>query len=319
MEQKSSFVLFIVTCLIILLGWTWMQNQLWPPPEKKDDDKKAAEKKPEVKKDTPKVPIVWTLKNKKIVTAATAVTALGTADALASLTPAWQAGRALSILDPTEDQRKALTLAEAVATVWNPASVWRVAQAKIFPDVKPETAKVTRVTLGGDGYYLEAVLTSKGAGVEKLILTKFKAADYLGRPTDRPFEMIQEDPYLASYLLYHYLPGAIRDKDNPVTTLGEMIWTLEGHNQSYARFTAKVPNYEGLQITKIFNLGKQDYHVGLTLEIKDTRPEGGAKKEKQKVRYQLAGPRGTPLEGSWYLSTFRNAVIGLSDSRKSLW
>src|SRR5262249_32807585 len=159
---------------------------------------------------------------------------LGTAEPLASLTPAWQAGHALSRLDPSEHE-KVLTLATAVAGMWNPAShlptlgpVGGVAQAKIFPDVKPETPKITRGTLGGDGYYLEAVLTSKGAGVERLILTKFKAADYLGRPTDRPFEIIQEDPYLASYLLYHYLPGAIRDKDNPVTTLGEMIWTLEG-------------------------------------------------------------------------------------------
>ena len=43
--QNKNFVLFMVTCIVIIMGWLWVQHQLWPPrlPDRKQADKKAAE------------------------------------------------------------------------------------------------------------------------------------------------------------------------------------------------------------------------------------------------------------------------------------
>src|SRR5579864_8779515 len=44
--QQKNFVVFMITCVIILVGWMWLQNQIWPPqPPAKDAAKKLAEKK----------------------------------------------------------------------------------------------------------------------------------------------------------------------------------------------------------------------------------------------------------------------------------
>src|SRR5439155_7738300 len=52
-------------------------------------------------------------------------------------------------------------------------------EEKVPPEPPPET-----YTLGGPDTHLQVVLTTKGAGVQKLTLTRFKAADYLGKPVD---------------------------------------------------------------------------------------------------------------------------------------
>jgi len=72
------------------------------------------------------------------------------------------------------------------------------APAKALPEAAP-----TEVTIGGDGYHIEAVITSLGAGVRKLTLTKFKAATWLGLPDPdgAPLELIQDDPYQPSFRL----------------------------------------------------------------------------------------------------------------------
>src|SRR5262249_7764554 len=55
-------------------------------------------------------------------------------------------------------------------------------------------------------------------------------------------------------------------------------------------------------LRKTFTLTEGEYHLGVEVEIKsDTNT---------KFRYQLAGARGLPIEGRWYTSTFRNALIG---------
>src|SRR5688572_24325773 len=40
--QNKNFVLFMVTCIVIIMGWFWVQHQLWPPrlPERKQADQK---------------------------------------------------------------------------------------------------------------------------------------------------------------------------------------------------------------------------------------------------------------------------------------
>src|SRR5262249_57885065 len=82
------------------------------------------------------------------------------------------------------------------------------------------------------------------------------------------------------------------------------------------RLSTTLPDYPDLTITKIYRLGKKDYHIGLTLEIADHRREGDGKAVT--FRYQMAGPHGTPLEGVWYSTVHRNALIGVADGRGTL-
>src|SRR6266404_8718944 len=46
--QQKNLVVFIVLCIVILVGWSWLQNQLWPPPKKADESaaKKDERKEP---------------------------------------------------------------------------------------------------------------------------------------------------------------------------------------------------------------------------------------------------------------------------------
>ena len=37
------------------------------------------------------------------------------------------------------------------------------------------------------------------------------------------------------------------------------------------------------------------------------------------LRYQLAGAHGLPIEGVWYTSTYRDALIGMIDATGNVW
>src|SRR5262249_6842505 len=154
--------------------------------------------------------------------------------------------------------------------------------------------------------------------------TGFKAADSLGRPTDKLLQIVEDNPYYASYLMYHYGKEDARSPDpqglksSPHTTLADAIWKVDGQAMSdEIRLSTTLPDYPDLTITKIYRLGKKDYHIGLTLEIADHRREGDGKAVT--FRYQMAGPHGTPLEGVWYSTVHRNALIGVADGRGTLW
>src|SRR5262249_774790 len=60
-----------------------------------------------------------------------------------------------------------------------------------------------------------------------------------------------------------------------------------------------------------YRLGPRDYHLTLLLEFQDDRVGEGAEVP---FRYQLAGAHGLPIEGMWYTSTYRDAVIGMLDA-----
>jgi len=44
-QQHKNLLLFVVLSLLILVGWTAIQNTLWPPPPRKAIDKKIDEKR----------------------------------------------------------------------------------------------------------------------------------------------------------------------------------------------------------------------------------------------------------------------------------
>jgi YidC/Oxa1 family membrane protein insertase len=312
MQQKSNFVLFIVICLAILIGWTWMQNQLWPPrPKDKDDDKKAAEKKDKEKKEEARKEEAKKPEPPRQFARFEALPALARKGAIYAGTIAAPVNLAAT------DVFAAHT--SLVGTLVKIAEVKDV-QDPVKP--KPET-----YVLGGDGYFLKVVVTNQGAGIRSVTFTEasgFKAADALGRPTDKDLQIVQDDPYLPSYLMYHYGKEDARSPDPqglktpPHTTLADAIWKVDGQpTPDEIRLSTTLPEYPDLTITKVYRLGKKDYHIGLTLELTDHRREGDGKAVT--FRYQFAGPHGTPLEGVWYSSVHRNAVVGVADARGSLW
>lgn len=64
-----------------------------------------------------------------------------------------------------------------------------------------------------------------------------------------------------------------------------------------------------IHIRKTFTLLKNEYHVRMKLEFTPTA-ERTAQSKREKLHYQIAGPRNVPIEGEWYASTLRNAMVG---------
>src|SRR5437879_396760 len=42
--QQRNFVLFMVSSVLVLIGWIWMQNKLWPPKPRAPGVDKTAQK-----------------------------------------------------------------------------------------------------------------------------------------------------------------------------------------------------------------------------------------------------------------------------------
>jgi YidC/Oxa1 family membrane protein insertase len=70
-----------------------------------------------------------------------------------------------------------------------------------------------------------------------------------------------------------------------------------------------------MRIRKTYTLGPKDYHVGLAVEF-ERLPQG--QKGKGQLRVQVSGPRGLPIEGEWYTSTYRSAMVGWLDKKGTL-
>jgi YidC/Oxa1 family membrane protein insertase len=229
---------------------------------------------------------------------------------------------------------------------------------KVEPTKPPEPLKPADwgrlIAFGGDDFFLKGFLTSRGGGLQQLVLTGFHEANRLGREekvdgNPIPLYLIPgiyqphglkladnppvpdlhagkapdpNDPATpdgqrlveASYLLYHY-PTA--DDKYPDPLLGQAIWTVaaEEHPADGPHkvvFETTLPDPYLLKVRKTFTLGKRDYHIGLRVEFE--RLPGG-QKSKGQVRFQLAGPRGLPVEGEWYTNTTRTALIGWENQK----
>ena len=176
------------------------------------------------------------------------------------------------------------------------------------------------VTLGGEGFHLSVDTTTRGAGVRKVTLNRFKAADWRGRPTnpERELDLIQDDEFAPAFRMYHYLEPK---DEKPAFGLGEQVWTLEGKKLptddiQEVTYSTKVPGLDA-KIVKTYRLAPKDYHVTLLLEMHDLRKDPNSLPIP--FRYQLTGGQGLPIEGEWYTAIFRNAVVGLVERNGSLW
>lgn len=217
------------------------------------------------------------------------------------------------------------------------------------PPPKP-TDWGTLIPFGGNNFNLRGFLNTRGGGVQQLILTWFHEANRLGleeKKNGRPVPLClipgiaqphslylhdsppvpdlhpgkAPDPFSPStpdsqrlvepsYTLFHY---ATPDDKYPDPFLGTTVWRVvdqrNGPNDAEHRvvFETELPAPYSIQIRKTFTLAPKDYHIGLRVEFK--RLDSG-QKGKGQVRFQMAGPHGLPVEGEWYTSTTRTALIG---------
>jgi YidC/Oxa1 family membrane protein insertase len=175
------------------------------------------------------------------------------------------------------------------------------------------SAKHEEIPFGGPRYKLEGLFTSRGAGVQKLILNDFNGADADGRPVDAPEELISEkaNRILPSNVLYHY---ANPDDDAPLETLGNLDWTVKSKqvdpeaDQQEVVFSTDVPG-QPVRIFKTYTLRPDEYHLGVTVELQVK--EGAT--APIKFRYQITSGHGLPIEGEWYTRTYRDALTGWLD------
>lgn len=206
------------------------------------------------------------------------------------------------------------------------------------------------VQLGDDTFYNRVLLTTRGAGVQQVVLPKFGHADRLGRevkakdadgtPTKAtlPLHLIPgvihartkqvredyqppdlrpgpapDDRPLAEpcYTIFHYP----KPEDTvPDSWLGDINWTIVSEKRPAdgpheVVFEKELGEPYFVKFRKTYTLAPKDYHVGLKVEIEKLKVPG-AEKGKGKLKYQLSGPRGLPIEGEWYTSTYRVAVTG---------
>jgi YidC/Oxa1 family membrane protein insertase len=195
------------------------------------------------------------------------------------------------------------------------------------PPPPEEAVKPEVVTLGAPGSHLTVKLTSRGAGVLQVVANHFQAANPAnGEPEwldaerrhKKPLELVPEDANrdIASFLLYHY--GDPKTEDFPLDMLGRRVWKRvapavlkDNEPVEEAVFETDV---QGVKITKKFTLQPRDYHVGLEVKLELTDPQV---KEKP-FRYQMTGPHGLPIEGWFYASIYRNALIGQVDAKDNI-
>lgn len=191
----------------------------------------------------------------------------------------------------------------------------RAQQEYVLPDQPKPTPKNKLLTIGatedGSRFNLRVALDPFGAGVRSVHAVQFRAADNYGRPLLEQLELVQAEANAdePSHLLFHFDPNAAT-ADRPLDTLGKTIWHAEplpndevdGKKRQRVRFTAEA---NGLKFTKTYAVVEGDYHLGLTVSV--TR--GKDAKKEARLRYQLTGAKGLPVEGKWYTHVFRNAMI----------
>jgi YidC/Oxa1 family membrane protein insertase len=300
--QQRNFLLFITACLIFFLGWLELQKRLWPPVETPPTSETPEEAK------LPPPPLAgWDAFADRVVPP-----------------PAEQKGwNALAdrVVPPPAEQKGWNAFADLVLP---PGQA--TAGASHPERITPADHLITLGdTLSDSPFHLRVLIDPRGAGVRSVILNKFKAADALGRPTDKLLELIPEQDNTAhsSYLLYHFDPNDSAS-ERPLDTLGSVVWhqvgevrpetNAEGQLVGQTVAFEYVLEKEDVKITKIFSLKTGDYHVGL--EVRLERRPGST--NRSPLRYQLAGPHGLPIEGKWYTSIFRNAMILREDKDKNV-
>ncbi|MCI0705506.1 MAG: YidC/Oxa1 family insertase periplasmic-domain containing protein [Planctomycetia bacterium] len=225
---------------------------------------------------------------------------------------------------------------------------------KVAPS-PPSPTPPTLIALGDDRFYNKVLLSTRGGGVQQVVLPWFDQADRLGRgvylkdedgnPTKTPVPyylipgvpqprgaklreeyqvptigpgLVKDASVLVepSYTIFHY---PTPDDKYPDPRLGEINWNVvaeerpdDGPHRVVFETELGEPYY--VKIRKTYTLAPKEYHVGLKIEIEKLKV-AGASKGKGQLRLQLSGPRGLPIEGEWYTSLYRVAIVGWLDRK----
>ena len=244
--------------------------------------------------------------------------------------------------------------AAAVAAVAG-AAVGAAPPAPPKAEVKPPSPPApppeppTLIALGGEGFYNRLLLTTQGGGVQQVVLPEFDESDRLGREVKQdgrpvplflvPGVIVKRGPHLRedyvppalapgrvtdpqklagmaepSYTLFHYRTP---DDKYPDPLLGTINWKVVREERPddgphTVVFETDLGDPHFVRIRKTYTLNRTDYHVGLRVEFERT---AGGQKGKAPFRYQVSGPRGLPVEGEWYTSTTRVALVGWDSDR----
>jgi YidC/Oxa1 family membrane protein insertase len=323
MENRNrSAIIYLVLAAVIFFGWGFVRDAIWPPPPK--------QRKPNLEE-----------QHAFVAGGASAAAIDIKAPDLATEERKQQAPDLASALGST-----VITTALKEGIPELIAAERRVQAAK---QAKPPT--LLAMGKGEKPFHIQVLLNTRGGSVQQIILTHFQQADREGLPvknpdgTPRPLHLIPgvrvprsykigdqkkvEVPELApgplldpekveqsSYVMTHYE----KENDNqPVDTLANRDWRVvqddpssDGESHTIALQTElAAPFY--IQITKTYTLRRSDYHVGLSIHLEPWERPAGAKVEP--FRYQISGPRGMPIEGEWYTSTYRQAIVGWQGTR----
>lgn len=252
---------------------------------------------------------------------------------------------------PATDRRSAL------------AAVGSAALAAVEPRAiprpqPPRQPPPTLIPLGGPEHYLQVLLSTQGGGVQQVVLTRFDAADRLGREVRRrdaegrptnakvPLYLIPgvrivrgkylreeyQEPQLApgpvaepyklaepAYRLFHY--PTPEDK-YPDPYLGETLWRVV-EEEHPANGTHRVVFEQELGEPYHLRLRKiytlSPREYHIGLQIEITRlPLPENSAGRAPIRLQMEGPRGLPIEGEWYAWIYRVALIGWRDAKGGL-
>src|SRR5947209_1994597 len=217
-SQLRNYVLFFVLSMVFAFGYGWVKLKLNPPPPPAQPD------------------VAWTLEQRREAELAARLAAAATTGTPADL--------AALATEPALTRDALLQYAVAAKSTPAPAPAPEPAPAV-------DVAKITPITLGGDGFQMRVKLTPLGAGVRQLVLNHFHQADRYGLPDKthpEGLELIPEESP-PSFLLLHY---AKEDDARPLDTLGHKVWDvtsqqLQGDRQEVA-FTTDLPD-QGLRIT----------------------------------------------------------------------
>jgi YidC/Oxa1 family membrane protein insertase len=322
-SNRFAFV-YLIIGVVFLLGWPYVQNAIWPPPPKQNPLK-------------PEDGLALFGGNLPLKALEVGAPELAVVERKAQFPSVVGAAGGSMVTTAIQAEVPALVAAER-----------RKELAK-----KAAPSELIAMGRGPRPSHLQVLLNTQGGSIQQVIVTDFQEADREGLPVQnadgskKPLHLIpgvrvprtekmrdQRNvpvPELApgpikldpaeiehpSYVMYHYE----KDSDpQPVDTLGKREWrvvanwtTSDGSSQTVAFETELgAPFY--VKITKTYTLRRDEYHVGLAVTIAPSadRPAGF---KPEPFRYQIDGPRGTPVEGEWYSSTYRQGVVGWADTR----
>ncbi len=292
--QQRNLIAFVVLSVLVLLGWHYMMSRLVPPHKPKGLETIAWEHWPSH------------LKTQYVAARLLAAPAAG-----------W------SSLDGAVRVADELHLFPTL-----PKSPSEPEPVVKQPEPPRSTApRGEPVLLGDENFNLQVALTPRGAGVEQVLLTHFQEADRLGLPVkdgDKPvpLPLIQRASNLhqPSIVLLHYQRPDEKNPEHPQADLGELDWTLQSVKNGKddevqeAVFTCDVPG-QNVRVTKTYTLARGDYHIGLAVRMEQKQPGN----QPVPFRYQLTGAHGLPIEGEWYTTVYRNAIIGRGNSKSGFY